>query len=289
MSAMTTSPIPPIWERLGDPPPATLEPTRLWLHWAAQVVAAVPHTHLPAASDDSHTSLAWYQTRSSLVSLPFGRGNWRSGLMLRLGEIALFDGEGSIVASSPIAGKTLAEHYSWMAGCLAKLDSGLSGELSRRDYDMPDHPVAGDAEFPEPDGASLAELCRWFANSAKAFGQWTSRPHVSPVRIWPHHFDSAILIKEAPDGSRTIGVGMSPGDQKFPEPYWYVTPWPSPESPPSEHLPSGFWHDEGWIGAVLPAETIVAEPASAAQAAMVQRFIEESVAALRRQAESEAQ
>ncbi len=283
MSAMTTSPIPAIWERLGDPPPEQLAPVRLALHWAAQVVSAVPFNHLPAAADDSHTSLAWYQARSGLVTQPIGSGNWRAGLLLRSAELMLFDGDGTVLASSPLAGMTLDQAYDWMAQALAGVDSALGGTLSRRDYEMPPHPVAEGAEFPLADRDALGELCRWFANSAKAFGQWTGRPHVSPIRIWPHHFDSAILVKEVPDGSRTIGIGMSPGDEKHSEPYWYVSPWPNPEVPPVTELPCGFWNTADWVGAILPGQELVAEPASAAQAAMVQRFIEESVTALRQQ------
>ena len=40
-----------------------------------------------------------------------------------------------------------------------------------------------------------------------------------------------------------IGVGLSPGDTYYAEPYWYVSPYPYPGL---EDLPvldgSGFWH-----------------------------------------------
>lgn len=60
---------------------------------------------------------------------------------------------------------------------------------------------------------------------------------------------------------RSVGVGLSPGDSGYPEPYVYVTPWPYPtgELPA---LPWGHWHTEGWTGAVLRGSALVQEPES---------------------------
>ena len=58
------------------------------------------------------------------------------------------------------------------------------------------------------------------------------------VRCWPHHFDMATLFNLGED--RSIGVGFSPGDESYDEPYFYCTPWP----PPDQTGMTVIWH--GW-------------------------------------------
>lgn len=85
-------------------------------------------------------------------------------------------------------------------------------------------------------------------------------PRASAVRVWPHHFDIATLIT-LDDGdaerARSVGVGLSPGDGGIPQPYFYVTPWPYPESKFGPKLPwNGYWHSKGWFGAVQRGEHV---------------------------------
>ena len=67
-----------------------------------------------------------------------------------------------------------------------------------------------------------------------------------------------VSLEEGPN-ARTIGVGVSPGDQYYAQPYAYVTPWPRfdgdklPDPPPPGH-----WHTEGFFGAVLTGDDILA-------------------------------
>jgi hypothetical protein len=106
------------------------------------------------------------------------------------------------------------------------------------------------------------------------------------VRCWPHHFDIATLIEFAPpqggDSGRSIGVGLSPGDSSYPEPYFYVTPWPYPNDPPLPDLAArGEWHTEGWLGAVLTAPSVIAAGSAEAQAQCVDEFVESALKACR--------
>jgi hypothetical protein len=51
----------------------------------------------------------------------------------------------------------------------------------------------------------------------------------SEVRCWPHHFDlgSLIVVETSADGelTKSIGIGLSPGDEAHAEPYFYVSPF----------------------------------------------------------------
>jgi hypothetical protein len=75
----------------------------------------------------------------------------------------------------------------------------------------------------------------------------------------------ATLIQVDAEAKTSIGVGMTPGDGNYAEPYWYVSPWPYPTSPQLPDLPAGAWHTEGWTGAVLTGTDVVAAGDAAAQ------------------------
>ena len=107
------------------------------------------------------------------------------------------------------------------------------------------------------------ELVRWFSAGAelleevKTFGGHGA----SDVLCWPHHFDLGIVIALDPPGAekqRSIGVGLSPGDHYYPQPYFYVNPYPAQKgAAPQTPLPLGHWHTDGFTGAVALGESIV--------------------------------
>ena len=72
-------------------------------------------------------------------------------------------------------------------------------------------------------------------------------------------------------------MGLSPGDSSYGEPYFYVTPWPYPDSPAPPPLPAGAaWHRTGWFGAVLTATAIFRDVGGTppARAQMVREFLD---------------
>jgi hypothetical protein len=84
----------------------------------------------------------------------------------------------------------------------------------------------------------------------------------SPVRCWPHHFDLATLTTLSArnaDGNGYIGVGLSPGDEYYEEPYFYVSVYPEPDPAVLSSLPTlGHWHLRDFMAAVATAHNIVA-------------------------------
>jgi hypothetical protein len=232
-----------------------LAEARLAAHWAAQLAAAAGASLLPRAADDSHTSLQWHD--GALVGAPVGAR--RAGL--RIWDLTLLVLSGDHVADSlPLVGRSFEQGLGWLA---QKLD----GALARPAHELPAHPVGDGEPFPAVSREALTELAAWFGSADSVLSSLVpTTPHASPVRCWPHHFDIATLIaldpKDTPaEKARTIGVGLSPGDTSYGEPYWYVTPWPYP---PAENLPplpaSARWHTEGWVGAVLTASALAGHP-----------------------------
>jgi len=74
---------------------------------------------------------------------------------------------------------------------------------------------------------------------------------------------------------------MDPGDDMFPEPYYYVNARPSPSQPPTAPLEGGgIWHTDGWVGAVLPGSRLTSD--AGGQEAQVRAFLNSAVEACTR-------
>jgi hypothetical protein len=252
------------WERTGAIDPRTLVDARLQLHWVAQAVAGVGRTlHAPRA-DDSHTSFTWSPALAALVQDPF------EGVTCGVRPRDL-----TLIAIGATASK-LALHGRTLDDAFAFLESHFGTMLKRPDVELPDHMVARGAKF-DADLQHLAELSRYYNDAAQLLDEVArSEPHASPVRCWPHHFDIATLLTIPGDdeATRTIGVGLSPGDAATPEPYYYATPWPCPEPSRLGTLQHGRWNTKGWTGAMLTATNF---DAGDAQEEMVRTFIADAM------------
>lgn len=250
-----------VWLQVGTVSSEALVDTRLQAHWAAQIAAAAAEAHVEKRPDDSQGNLGWSDDYEALMThdLP---GGARVGL--RLADLTLISiTGGQIKAEIPMQGLTLQAGMDQLAEQLSSL--GLPERaLSAREYDMPEHAVGDRASFAAPT-ETLSELAAWFANAHQLLGAVVlNEPAASPVRCWPHHFDIATLVTfdrdKDPESARSVGIGLSPGDAGYPEPYFYVNPWPYPE--PSTLAPlrgAGDWHTSGWVGAVLKASKLVSE------------------------------
>jgi hypothetical protein len=254
------------FEPRGVPFPVALADARVELHWAAQVIAAVARALIRAVPDDSHTSLEWLPSTRLLAGKTTPR-QLRIGLRPTDLTLVVVDGAGAVGHELPLAGRKLDEALAWAS------DRMGGAALGPPPYEMPEHAVAHGGVFRGDDLAACAELGRWYASAdrclrAGAFLQQEVKPddiqQASPVRCWPHHFDIATLITLPPlasggGGARSIGVGLSPGDGSYAQPYFYVTPWPYPKDPPLPPLPGGgVWHQTGWFGAVLTGAAVCA-------------------------------
>jgi hypothetical protein len=202
-----------------------LTDARLQLHWAAQIAAGVGRTVLAKRADDSHTAFSFVD--GSLLQ------EAHAGLRLR--DLTLLYHEETF----PLHGRTLDEGFAF-------LQSRCGHVLHRPDVDLPDHPVAHGAPF-DADLESCQTLGGLYGIADPLLRKFAG----SPVLCWPHHFDIATLLTVR-EGV-TIGVGLSPGDASYEEPYWYVTPWPHPAVAALPPLTRGTWHTKGWVGAVLDA------------------------------------
>lgn len=273
------------WQQLGEPAPASLSEVRLQAHWAAQAASLVGRALIEKRSDDSHTNLEWLAEGAWLCSEPINASE-SFRVALRPGDLSLhvIGGDGQSRASLGLDGNTREAAHGWLAEQLNPLLKSSSLILPELPYELPEHGVTAGAAFSATPSAAFEELARWYANADSVLRQLVAQTDgAAPVRCWPHHFDIATLITieqgSDPESSRTIGVGMTPGDGNYAEPYWYVTPWPYPKDVTLPHLEgAGHWHQEGWLGAVLTADELVGADAQAEQ---LDGFLSQALAACR--------
>ncbi len=248
------------WKSLGAVPPSALGEARLQIHHAAQLLAvAIGQSLIPARPDDSHTALTWdaagelwlgqeIPPLSRSAGDPLQAGLRPADLMLMLGEKGL-----------PLAGKTLAEALGWLRRELSL--QGRDGELPslKSPYEIPPHGLAAGARFAAP-GAAAVELAAYYGNvHGLLVDLVATRAPETPILTWPHHFDHAILLQlgQRGDDLCSIGIGLSPGDGSYDQPYFYVTPWPVPPAGDLPPLPFGSWRRQGFFGAILTASELL--------------------------------
>ena len=251
------------WRAVGSVLPGQLSDARLELHFAAQLVSAAGASLLTPEADFGHTNLGWDAALDVLAGRRVGDEPVRAALVFESLELAVLEGRLER-ASHPLVGSTMEQALAWLGERIA----GNRTRLTLPVHDMPDHPIAGGAPFAEAGADARTELAAWFANATAAIHAAVSEDRrASSVRCWPHHFDVASLItvddEADAEEARSIGVGFSPGDGSYDQPYFYVTPWPYPPADTLPGLSGGAqWHTEGWTGAVLTAEQVISKPAS---------------------------
>jgi hypothetical protein len=274
------------WQRLGTPAPSRLRRAREQAHWAVQVIAAAGETFLRHVPDTSHTAMRWDAGREALVGQPIP-GARPCRVALRMADLALLllaDGSAASAELS-LAGRTLAEADRWAADAVERHTRGEHDRaLVHPAYELPPHALAAAGRF-ECD-AGLPELARWYANADRVLRRLEREtPGAGPVLCWPHHFDIATLITVESDGdgnaTRTVGVGLSPGDDSIDEPYWYVNHGPETERAELPPIAAGEWFTTGWIAAVLRGDSLVAAGDAAAQEAQLRRYLASALAASR--------
>ena len=171
-----------------------------------------------------------------------------------LGHVA---GGGSL--SEPLGGRSGRDLASVVASFLTDqgIDPGLVPEDKKRDS----HDVTAtgySADIADSLGTALRSI-----NTAMAAFRAPIAEETSPIHIWPHHFDLAMLWlpgekipgqdpadEEVSD--KQMNFGFAFGDAGIPEPYFYVTAYPLPDELSGLDLPDGTtWQSEGFSGAVL--------------------------------------
>lgn len=250
----------PQWRQLRVVDQGGLHEARLQAHYAAQWLARFARAYVAPQPDDGHTSLRWDDARDAFITQPANNG---AQLRLQIAglTIALHDGP-----SLSLNGRSDAQIRQWLGGELVARGLDPAALDAPSPYEMPAHALARGVLYDASGSADgLTEYAAWFANANISVGLVQKRMTqgvASPVCCWPHHFDLATLttLKRDGEADRYLGVGLSPGDHYYDEPYFYVSVYPKPDLAALPALPeTGHWHTHEFVAAIAPAHKIVAQ------------------------------
>jgi hypothetical protein len=254
------------WRPFCDVDRSRLREARLQAHYAVQWLARAARAYVAPQPDDSHTSLRWDNDFDCFMTRPL-RDHSRLSLQIKSLTLAVHSRDSADAQSLPLSGCTEAEVRRWLGERLAARGLDAQALDAPSPYEMPEHAIARGAAYAANGIAdALGEIAACFANAA-FFLDRIQRQMIehkfsaSPVRCWPHHFDLATLTMlpmPDPDMTGYVGTGVSPGDEYYDEPYFYVSVYPEPEPAALPALPAlGHWHTHHFAAAILPAHKIL--------------------------------
>lgn len=251
------------WSTLGARSPTALVRARNLSHHAVQWVARAARANLEAAPDDSHASLTWDAPTGTFLSAPLpGNGaGIRVGFRLRSFALTLARNNRPL-DEFELGGRKDSSVSVWFDSALRALGLKPAGDIELP-YALPSLPVSrGSAYHVSGEQDAFDELANWYDAAADLLADVAAaHAGAGPVRCWPHHFDMATLIALEGGGAeaaRSIGVGLSPGDEHYAQPYVYVSPWPRLQTAALPPLPPpGHWHLKDFVAAVATAGEIV--------------------------------
>ena len=256
------------WRPIRAVDPLQLSAARLQAHYAVQWLARTARAFITPQPDDRHTSLGWDQALNGFTTHALASGI-RLGLNIPELKLVLLGRTGpASTASCTLHGHTDAQARIWLGKQIGAHGFDATALNTQSPYAMPPHPLATGAAYDAAGlGDALSALAAWFANAnaslTRIHQQLTEQKFdASPLRCWPHHFDLATLTTlPAPVGGTTkyIGAGLSPGDQYYDEPYFYVSLYPAPAAATRLALPKpGHLHTHEFTAAVATAHAILA-------------------------------
>ena len=153
-------------------------------------------------------------------------------------------------------GANLAQAAEWQRGVLT--DIGI-------DTSTPAEDVPGEDRFDNYSKSVAADLHFVLSRVTAAMQRFRAgiREEVSPIQLWPHHFDLSMIWlpgnkipgKDPADeehADKQMNFGFVFGDETIAEPYFYTTAYPLPDEMAAVDLPDGaVWKSDGFSGVVV--------------------------------------
>ena len=236
-------------------PLAAWQSTRDTISQYAQVIGKIRRALTPHQKHWWHVSLRTSATGFTTTPIPSGDQTFELLLDFTHHRLLVVSSHGQR-RDFPLTGQSVLAFKNQTMEILAEL--GIYPEI---DHELFSSDTAGTYD-------QTAVAAYWQALSQidavlKEF-RHSLRGESSPVQLWPHHFDLGVnwfsgrlIPDQDPDdpelSDEQMNFGFSTGDAGIPNPYFYVTAYPTPEGWIDTKLPAGaYWQPEGWTGAVLP-------------------------------------
>ncbi len=250
-------------------PPLALadwQPTLETLQTYAKLIGKVRRALTPRHKHWYHVSLRVASTGLTTRPIPAPPRTFELLLDLTAHKLVITTSRGE-QWRRPLVGQSAAEFCEDTLAALSRLD--IHPEIDRSLF-SDTAPGAYDRTAVERYWQAISQLDVLF----KQF-KGELRQETSPVQLWPHHIDLAMLwfsgrLVPGQDpaneeyADEQLNFGFSPGDESIPHPYFYITAYPLPAGLTDTPLPGeAYWQTEGFTGAILMYEALVgaADPA----------------------------
>ena len=252
------------WQVSADVDPRKLGEARALAHNAVQWLARLGNSYRTTEPFNRHVSLIFDGQRQALITRPLA-GDVAVELRLPRLEMQFREGERLVPHVLDIEGRSSAQIEAWVL--VELLHRGIDRDRFSKHLPYDVHNLmAGDSVEYSPEGCAkeLEALSSWVSNAQCVLGHLAQRHATNgippEVVCWPDPFQIGLVLAAEPGGQigdRALRVGMSAGDERISEPYFFLAEETRGvlRSPPSDGVltASVIAHDKS------SAETIVAK------------------------------
>lgn len=239
---------------------ANWQSTRDTIQVYAQVLGKIRRALTPAQRHWAHISLRAATTGLTTTPIPAGSMTFEMLLDFAAHKLVITTSRGE-QWHKPFTGQSAATFCEETLAALDNLD--IHSEIDRA--------LFSDTTSRNYDPAAAAQYWQVLSQIDVIFKQFKGklRGETSPVQLWPHHIDLAVLWftgrlvpgvdpENEESADEQMNFGFSPGDAAIPNPYFYITAYPLPDGLTDIPLPDGaVWTTEGFTGALLMYESLV--------------------------------
>lgn len=231
------------------PPLAHWQPTANSLHRAALVIGAARNAVVPRQPNHLHLSLSVVPEGLSSGKLPNN-----SALILDFGAAEIRYEAPETGFGLPLAGHTQSTLATTLFYRLANANLPITPTETLDDQT----PLEIDAQTASDYAKALYVVFTAAARfRARLYGM------MSPVVVWPHHFDLSFLwfaTKDDDEYKPHLNFGFAPFSPGIERPYLYAYVYPLPENVTGIPLPApARWHTAGWTGALVEYDALAGE------------------------------
>ena len=196
------------------------------LHLASQYLAAAGKSFIEERPDDSHTSMVWDSGEQTLWTQALNEEGLKLGLNVAAFALDLYHPLSDLVASYPMKGARHLDIVNWMERerSFCGLDRPFVFDLH---YDLPyDLSFEDSFTFQAVDGERRTQHASRRSDADKVLHGLVkdgSKTVKSEVRVWPHHFDTGLLLQSEKVENLQFSLGMAMPDEVCSDWYYYVS------------------------------------------------------------------
>lgn len=278
------------WSEVIPHPLSALAHATLQYHHGVQFIAMVGKHLLPQKDDDSQTNMEWWPDKAAFAGrrIPADR-SFRLVLETTNFQLALYEDARHKREALSLQGLSRDDVFHWIRDIIHRRGLDVDQLDYIRHYTLPDHPLLHGAPFEAPTQSAQEVLATYRNNAELIISHFAVRyRNSSPIRVWPHHFDTGSLISLEEEHSiqRFVGVGLNIPDDLVNDYYFYVNHHISGGQPDYTSLTPfqniGTWQESNPRIATLALSEIAGISTSAGQVLAVKSFlvhaIEQSIA-----------